>query len=119
MQRGPDARNRGLQLSWNWIVHRDIWPANIFLGTLNRTHFSEVVLGDFGSYATRDDALFSRILGLRQQPDFAPPLAKRFTLNPKIDIYQFGLVIVAMCQLRLLPALHHHRLGPHQLEADI
>jgi serine/threonine protein kinase len=89
-----------LNLDYEWIIHRDICPRNIFLGLPTSSHPSwpHVVLGDFGSSISRAEQWQS--IELRQQPHFSPPHSEMS--NRKSDVYQLGLVIVALCRLTIM-----------------
>ncbi|KAF2845063.1 hypothetical protein T440DRAFT_545711 [Plenodomus tracheiphilus IPT5] len=57
-----------------WILHRDIWPSNIFLGVPDHLDdFTRVVLGDLGSSISRGDWRARAQVTLRQQRDFRAP----------------------------------------------
>jgi serine/threonine protein kinase len=69
MQRGnPPILND----TYDWILHRDIYPRNIFLGLTFRLEPSwpKVVLGDFGSSISRAEQ--RQPIELRQQQNFSP-----------------------------------------------
>jgi len=90
---------------WNWVVHQDIWPANVFL-TEGSTSYPRVVLGDFGSSITRDDLRSSNIYPLRQQPDFAPLSQTWAIVDSRNDVCQVGLVMVALCRTTFHPRVY-------------
>jgi len=102
MQRGdPPVLND----TYDWIIHRDIYPRNIFLG-LPASHepsWPKVVLGDFGSSISSVDHWHA--IELRQQQDFSPPPFEPPN-NKRSDVYQVGLVIVALCRLTTMPSLY-------------
>jgi len=104
MQRGDPPV---LSNTYDWIMHRDIYPRNIFLG-LPASHepsWPKVVLGDFGSSISSVDSW--QAIELRQQQDFSP---QPFELpnNKRSDVYQVGLVIVALCRLTIQPKHQSH-----------
>jgi len=101
MQRGnPPVRSD----TYDWILHRDIYPRNIFLGlpVSHEPSWPKVVLGDFGSSISSTDDW--RTIELRQQQDFSPPPFEPPN-NKRTDVYQVGLVIVALCRLTTMPKL--------------
>ena len=83
------------------MVHRDIWPANVFLTTPDTNRYPTVVLADFGSSISRDDIVAGRNVSSGQQRYFAPP--EQSISRYKSDIYQVALVVVAMCRQTLRP----------------
>ncbi|KAJ4301102.1 hypothetical protein N0V90_003192 [Kalmusia sp. IMI 367209] len=104
MRYGPDSHEG----SWNFIIHRDIHPGNVFLGPLSATQYPLVVLGDFGcsidrpryvrdwvSTSTRA-ARASRWHRHYRTPETPYP-------RTKSDVYQVGLVIVSLCKLTCNP----------------
>ncbi|KAF1834599.1 kinase-like protein [Decorospora gaudefroyi] len=107
MQRGYPAVGGD---TYDWIVHRDVYPRNIFLGLPSSPHLSwpQVVLGDFGSSLSRADAQSRQGIELRQQRDFSSP-DQLFTR--RADVYQLGLVIVALCRLTVRPKLYCSQFG--------
>ncbi|RMZ67174.1 NEK kinase [Pyrenophora seminiperda CCB06] len=101
MQRGNPPVSH---TNFDWIVHVDLYPRNIFLGlpTSHHPSWPRVVIGDFGSSVSRTQSTPN--FELRQQPDFRPPEQ----CFPRSDVYQLGLVIVALCRLTTQPK---HSLG--------
>ena len=102
MQRGDPPV---LSDTYDWILHRDIYPRIIFLG-LPASHepsWPKVVLGDFGSSISRTDNW--QTIELRQQRDFSPPPFEPPN-NKRSDVFQVGLVIVALCRLTTMPSLY-------------
>lgn len=86
-------------------MHRHTYPRNVFLG-LPVTHepsWPKVVLGDSGSSISSVDQW--QTIQVRQQQGLGPP---PFELpnNNRSDVYQVGLVIVALCRLPTMPKLY-------------
>lgn len=102
-------------LSWNWVSYRDLWPANVFLVSNDVDGYPRAKLADFGSNITRDDCRDRAFPVLRRQPHFAPlnqvVLSGRGYIHQQIaegtdqrnDVYQFGLIVVAVCRQTLCP----------------
>jgi len=102
MQRGdPPA----LHNNYDWILHRDIYPRNIFLGlpVSHEPSWPKVVLGDFGSSISSVDQWQN--IELRQQQDFSPPPFEPPN-NKRSDVFQVGLVVVALFRLTTMPSLY-------------
>ncbi|KAF1846049.1 kinase-like protein [Cucurbitaria berberidis CBS 394.84] len=96
----------GGNTNWNWVIHRDLWPANVFLGKLDPDVYPRVVLGDFGSSITRDETRNRHQIELRNQDNFAPLPHDQFHVDGRNDVFQIGLIIVAMCKLTQHPKEH-------------
>ncbi|KAF2448351.1 kinase-like protein [Karstenula rhodostoma CBS 690.94] len=94
MQHGPPG---GGARAWNYVYHRDLHPGNIFI-TGRRDTGLHVVLGDFGSAVSRAWGDGARVH--MQAVDFGIPES---CMNDTSDIYQIGLVIIAMCRLTYRP----------------
>jgi serine/threonine protein kinase len=86
---------------YDYILHRDLYPRNVFLGPPASHHPSlpAVLLGDIGSSISKADVDARRNIQLRQQPHFA---------HKRADMYQLGLVIVALCRLTFTPKIYRH-----------
>ncbi|EFQ95363.1 hypothetical protein PTT_06671 [Pyrenophora teres f. teres 0-1] len=99
MQRGSPV---AMHTNFDWIIHGDLYPRNIFLGPPASHHPSwpHVVIGDFGSSISRSGLCPE--FELRQQQDFSPPEQ----LTTRSDIYQLGLIIVALCRLTRNPKIY-------------
>ena len=102
--------------AWNWIVHRDIWPANILVGSRpmsgGEDAYPSIVIADFGSAVSKLDVQCGRHrrLELRQQPDFKVPGVDRAeVVDRRSDVYQVGINLVAMGRLDLEPAKYRER----------
>jgi len=95
--------------NFDWIIHGDLYPRNIFLGLPASHHPSwpRVVIGDFGSSVSKSG--LRPDFQLRQQQDFSPPEQ----LTTRSDVYQLGLIIVALCRLTTVPKIYwaHFREG--------
>ncbi|KAF2006258.1 kinase-like protein, partial [Amniculicola lignicola CBS 123094] len=112
---GPDPEN---QTDWNWILHLDIKPDNIFLfseeGENRTTREAIVQLGDFGLAITKettDRGIVSPEKGpLGHTPGWMAPEYYRPKGQPKYsaksDIWTLAAVIVCVCRLT-------ERLDPH------
>jgi hypothetical protein len=84
MQYRSPATPARLSGNYNWMAHRGNYPR------------LSVVLGDFGSSVSSVDSPYIK---LRYQRNFSPP--KHF--DKKADVYQLGLVVVALYRLMIKP----------------
>lgn len=115
LQHGPDDDSSSSfsesssSADWSWIFHRDIHPGNVFItgGERIGDHI-HVLLGDFGSSITedRDDNMEIHM----QMQAFRVPERR---MNHGSDVFQLGLVMIAVCRLTRNPhnILHFHRRG--------
>ncbi|PVI04984.1 kinase-like protein [Periconia macrospinosa] len=89
--------------SRGWLLHGDIHPGNVFLRTAPEASDSlDVLLGDFGSshhFCTwQNEPRLGR--DAAQHPYY---LVRDSTWNRRSDVYQIGLVMVALCRLTTKP----------------
>lgn len=93
--------------NWNRVLHQDLWPANVFLYGQCSGSYPFVVLGDFGSGVTEGDIRRNDVPTPRQQIDFLPMgPGDTGVLDPRNDLCQVGLCIVALCQVSMQPRGH-------------
>jgi serine/threonine protein kinase len=96
---------------WNWIIHRDIHPANVFLSGGSRRQYPKMTLGDFGCSISNQQAQTQGHRQVsRQHLDFRTP--EENTSRRKSDVYQVALVIICLCRLTFDPREHARKEFP-------
>lgn len=101
---------------WNWVVHRDIKPGNIFLtdsAEAETWRYPTAVLGDFGGCVTRSDVAGGRVnpRELWGTPSFQTPESPSW--SDATDVYLLAATIHCLATMNQSP-MHGHQ----QLELD-